>query len=210
MEHSSLEKLQDLAKHLTEDAQRETDLPLKKTKDIVSEPAARAQTLPTFPVNLASDAEIEAEAETEAITKPVDSQGHGEAKQKTTNSVRRIKWTLDEKKRLLRIVDKYKSSQLGSTWSDVAKHFPGRSLCGCRDAYRRILRRNNIHSVHEDTASWSDIAVEDRKGSRYLLSEEERDLLERLVHKHGDQSWTAIADEMSAITGKPRERGVYR
>ncbi|KAJ1645445.1 hypothetical protein LPJ64_002952 [Coemansia asiatica] len=208
--HGDMQRLQDLAKHLIEDAQDAKELSTK-TEDTISEPT-KAQTLPTFPLNLASQAEDDVEDDVEDdLESKANASDQSESKQQTADSISKSKWSLQDKKRLIRVADQCREFKDGRTsWADVAAQFPGRSAQSCADMHRAILCENNIHSIEKYKTAHRDIVVKERDKNRRVFTKDERMLLEKVVHKYGDQSWAAITEEMNALTGIVRQKPVYR
>ncbi|KAJ2489981.1 hypothetical protein IWW37_003529 [Coemansia sp. RSA 2050] len=173
-----LKRLADLAQSLSEDEQ-------------VSDSAetSRSAWLPSFPPRIWSP---DTESEESMLQGP-------NTQPPTQGAASRHRWTSDEKRRLLAVINQCRQSSTGPiVWPDVQERFKHRSLIACRDVYYRFLRQQATV-----------VASDDHKSGRQKYSATEIQKLNELVRKYGEHSWTTVAREMEAATGISRHKGVY-
>ncbi|KAJ1877044.1 hypothetical protein H4R99_004202 [Coemansia sp. RSA 1722] len=207
----TLQKLQKLAKHLSEDLQDSNggNEFSANIADTASEPAGK-QPLPQFPLNLIPQDESEAESWVSPESGAADANGQSKSVQQRPESLYGSRWTAEEQARLIRVIDKCREFKLGTTsWVDVAEYFPGRTMFGCRDIYRRILDQNKINSIYEDTMLQTDLIVKSGDKRKVLSTKKEHQLLEKVVRKYGEERWSVIGKEMNALTGNKRQSSTY-
>ncbi|KAJ1721442.1 hypothetical protein LPJ53_004027 [Coemansia erecta] len=95
-------------------------------------------------------------------------------------------------------------------WPKVQQlYFQDRTAIACRDAYMAILKSNGLTLTSSASLSDHKLEISDKHHSRHLLTERERSELPRIVRKHGERNWDAVAEEMEQVAGIRRHKGVY-
>ncbi|KAJ2785167.1 hypothetical protein GGI15_002027 [Coemansia interrupta] len=123
----------------------------------------------------------------------------------------RQRWSLADKKRLVQAAESCRKAPGGLiAWAQVQQlHFQDRTAIACRDAYIAILKSNGLNLTSSAGLSGNKLEISDKSHARHSLTERERSELPRIVCKHGERNWDAVAEEMAQVDGIHRHKGVY-